>query len=927
MTITTGSHLGPYEVVGSLGAGGMGEVYKAIDTRLNRTVALKVLPAHFSDDPERRYRFDREAQTIAALNHPHICTLYDVGREGDVSFLVMEYLDGETLAARLSRGALPLAEALTIAIAVADALEKAHAHGVIHRDLKPGNIMLTPGGAKLLDFGLAKVQQPLARSSGSALSPHTPGSPATSPGMILGTMQYMAPEQLEGGEADARTDVFAFGLVLYEMITGRRAFEGKSQPHLIAAILSVDPDPPSKLQPATPPALDFLISRCLTKEPERRLQTATDLLWELQWIAQSGGQAGVFARPTSRPRRTLVIRAAVVAVILVGVAIIGVAAMPSRTPAVHPVKFLMDVRDMPVSDALAISPDGGTIAYAAQDGRSAAVFVRPLGVEVAKKLAGTEGAGGLFWSPDSRWIGFFAGGQLKKVDATGGPPQNICDIPDLLGGTWNAAGDILFASSKGLHRVLAAGGNPIAVPVSETGKARRIAPRFLPDGKHYLYLSLGADDKQGAVRVGTLDSAESTLLVAVRSSADYVAPGYVLYHRDGALYAQPFDPRRLRLGGEAVRIADGLPSSPLGRGAFAASDTGVLIYRNDPHPSDGDQNVQSTSGEEPPLSWIDRKGRLEHFSAAGRWIGVDLSPDGRRIVAHRHETGGGDLWIFEAGQSTPSRFTFDASQDNATPIWSPDGARIAFSSHRTSKWGLYVKAADNTREEDLVLETDLPVAPMSWSPDGTRLVYRTSDPRTGGDIWMVPVQGEHTPIALLRTPADERSAQVSPDGRWMAYSSNESGRTEVYVKPFPQGPGRIQVSVNGGLYPRWRKDGREIYFMNLLSLGSMMASTIRVTGSAIERDAPVRLFQTAFVSQYHANGQSHAYGVAADGEHFLIPQVDTPNAAFGQATGINAAIGSILSSVIADRHAGSNSSIDSHLPITVVLDWTAALGR
>jgi Tol biopolymer transport system component len=925
MTITTGSRLGPYEVLGPLGAGGMGEVYKAIDTRLNRTVALKVLPEHLSADAERKYRFDREAQTIAGLNHPNICTLYDVGHEGDVNFLVMEFLEGETLAARIARGPIPLDEALAIAIAIADALDQAHAHGVTHRDLKPGNIMLTAGGAKLLDFGLAKVAEPIQRAPTSPLSPQTPGSPATTPGMILGTMQYMAPEQLEGAEADARTDIFAFGVVLYEMISGRRAFQGKSQPHLIAAILSVEPDPLSKLQPAVPPALDFLISRCLTKDPERRLQTATDLVCELRWIAESGGHAGAVVRTGHAPRRTMLTRAAIAAAVIVAASVAGVAMIPATPTASRATRFLIDPRSMPDPTAMAISPDGRTIAYSAQDGSVPAVFVRPLDVDVPKKLAGTEGAGALFWSPDSKWIAFFAGGQLKKVDAVGGVVQSICDTPDLSGGSWNAAGDIIFASSKGLHRVLAAGGDPSPLPTQDGAKQRRLAPVFLPDGTHYLYLAAADGSRQGSIRAGELASADSTAILDVRSNAVYAEPGYLLYHRDGALYAQQFNASRLRVDGAALRVADRLVADGSGRAAFAASDTGVLLYRNSSRIDTSDGTANGLLPNEPPIALVDRTGRGTHIADPARWSGIDLSPDGRRVAAHRHEGGGGDLWIVEIGQTTPTRFTFDASQDNSTPVWSPDGTRIAFSSHRNGKSGIYLKSADNSRGEEMLFESDAPVTPMSWSPDGATLVYRVLDPSTAGDVWMLPL-ADRKPVAVVVTPADERNPQVSPDGKWIAYSSNETGRSEIYIKPFPEGPGRIQVSVAGGVYPRWRRDSRALYFMSLVSLGALMTSELAVEGSVIRRQTPQRLLQTSFASVAHPGGQSHAFAVTADGR-FILPQVDNPNMLIGNANNLNASVTSVLSAVMADRHSGPTSAAGGQLPITTVIDWTASLKR
>jgi hypothetical protein len=511
MSLAPGVRLGPYEITGSLGAGGMGEVYKATDTRLNRTVAVKVLPPHVSANPEMKQRFEREAQTVAALNHPHICTLHDVGRQGDIDFLVMEYLEGETLAVRISRGPLPMDEALTIAVALADALERAHGQGVTHRDLKPGNIMLTERGAKLLDFGLAKLTQPpQASASGSPLTLTAAPMSATAPGTILGTMQYMAPEQLEGKEADARTDIFAFGAVLYEMVTGRRAFQGKSQPHLIAAIISAQPDPISKTHPTTPPALDFLVERCLAKDPEQRLQTVTDLVWKLRWIAEGGADAAV---AVTKPRRGRIAELALAAVVLLVVAMAVVVFLPRDTGARQVTRFLVEVPDTPVAEAVSVSPDGRLLAYSASDGGTTGVFVRPLNRSVGQKAPGTEGAGRLFWSPDSKWIAFFADGRLKKVEAAGGPPRNICETPDLLGGTWNPDGVILFASSKGLQRVLDVGGqpSPIELPDDVKGKSPR-EPYFLPDGRQYLFLAGSEKGSDAAIYAGALNSTVVTKL-------------------------------------------------------------------------------------------------------------------------------------------------------------------------------------------------------------------------------------------------------------------------------------------------------------------------------------------------------------------------------------------------------------------------------
>ena len=930
MPLQTGTRLGPYEIQGQLGAGGMGEVYKALDTRLNRIVAVKVLPPQFSATPEMKQRFDREAQTVAALNHPHICTLHDVGRQGDTDFLVMEYLQGETLAARIGRGPLAIDEALKVAIAVTDALEKAHGQGVTHRDLKPGNIMLTETGAKLLDFGLAKVTQTAqATASGSLIT--APGSSATTPGTILGTMQYMAPEQLEGKEADARTDIFAFGAVLYEMVTGRRAFEGKSQAHLIAAILSTQPEPISKLQAGAPSALDFLVRRCLAKDPEERVQTATDLVWKLRWIA-GGATEGTLVPAPARRRPVPVAHVALGAVTAIVMAMAAaVFVFPRDTGARPSNRFLVDVPDMPVPEAVSISPDGRMIAYSAADGAGTAIFIRPIGREVGQKLAGTEGAGRLFWSPDSKWIGFFAGGRLKKVEAAGGPPQNICETPDLLGATWNAAGVIVFGSSKGLQRVLAAGGQPSQVELAgDVGKQSPREPYFLPDGRHFLFLagSPKADTGAGAeaaIYAGSLESTGVTRVVASRSNAVYADPGYLLFHREGTLYAQAFDAEDLTVDGEAVRLADGLPYGDGGAAAFAAADRAALVFRNDPRRQATASGPTVTAGGSfggRPLRWIPRNGTAETAAEAAEWSGVDLAPDGKRAAAHRHDGDGGDVWVFQVGQPTPAKFTFEAAQDNASPIWSPDGTRIAFSSQRNGKRGLYVKAADNSRAEELLLESEVPVMPMSWS--GERLVYWANDQRTAGDIWSVGTSGDKKPVPILQTPADERNPQVSADGKWLAYSSNETGRSEVYIRPFPEGPGKIQVSVNGGVFPRWRRDGRELYFMSLVSLGSMMGSAIRVNGDSVDREVPRTLFQTLFVSNLHSRGQSHAFAVTADGQRFLVPQFESPAAGFGRG-GAQAAVAAVLVEVGADRRAAGGSVNQSSSPLTVVLDWTKTL--
>jgi Tol biopolymer transport system component len=539
------------------------------------------------------------------------------------------------------------------------------------------------------------------------------------------------------------------------------------------------------------------------------------------------------------------------------------------------------------------------------------------------KVPGTEGAGRLFWSPDSKSIAFFAAGQLKRVDVAGGSPQNICETPDLRGGAWNAAGVIVFASSAGLQRVLAAGGRPQPLPAApEKGNPRE--PLFLPDGRRFLYLS-GAE-KDAAIYAGQLDSTEAVKLLDADSNASVVVdPGYLLYHRQGTLYAHPFNPSGAALHGEPIRIADGIPYGDLGAGAFSASQTGILIYRSTPPAATGPA-TQPTSFLMPnPLVWVDRSGKLiRTLAPMAAWTGPDLSPDEQRIALHRHDSDGGDIHIFEPGLELPVKFTFDAGQDSTSPVWSPDGKRIAFGSRRSGKWGLYLKLADNTGGEELLQESDGPVVPTSWHEDA--LVYMTSSPKTNRDLWYVRMtEGNKEPVAFLQTAADERHAQLSADGKWIAYSSNTTGRSEIYIRPFPQGPGLVQISTNGGVFPRWRHDQKELYFMSLVSVGAMMAVDISVRGSEIRKDADAHgLFQTGFINGTHAGGYSHAYAVSRDGQRFLLPQADVSPGGFRGMEPIF--IVPMLAGIQSDRR-GSFQPARSTAPINVVLNWTATLKR
>jgi Tol biopolymer transport system component len=885
VSLAPGARLGPYEIVGLLGAGGMGEVYRARDTRLDRMVAVKVLATAFASDQQLRERFEREARSIAALNHPHICTLHDIGHEGDVAFLVMEILDGETLAARVTRGALPIDQALRHAIEIAGALDKAHRAGIVHRDLKPGNIMLTKAGAKLLDFGLAKRETPAVAGSGLSVLPTTPPN-LTTQGTILGTFQYMAPEQLEGREADARTDIFAFGTVLYEMVTGKKAFEGKSQVGLIGAILERDPAPVSTIQPTSPAALDRVVQRCLAKDPDERWQSAGDLAAQLKWIDEKGASRIPVRVSASRAWIAVAVVTTLVATGL------GVAAIYfSRATGVERVfQFSVLPPEKSIFDsgqpgfAPIVSPDGTRLAFTARDALGTIqIWVRPLDTLTPRLLQGTEGASYPFWSPDGRSIAFFAQEALKRVDIAGGPVVTLSEAKGL-GGSWHRNGVILFAGQNNspIFRIAAGGGEAVAVTTLTPGARAHRFPSFLPDGRHFIFSTL-ADEE---VHVGSLDSNETKRLLTADSNALYSPPGELLFIRDGTLLRQSFNATTLELSGEATPIAGQVALSN-GLGAFSASETGVLAYRGGPGTSG---NVQ--------LAWFDRAGKLvETLGAAGPYRGLNVSGDGRYIAVHRHDGNGGDIWMMEsARRGTMSRFTFDAAQDNAMPVWSPDGRRIVFGSLRNGKWGLYEKAANRTGGEQLLVESEFQTMPMSWSPDRRFLVYWVLAPKTQGDLWVMSLTGDKKPSPLLETPFNEGHPQISPNGKWIAYTSNETRRQEIYVRPFPSGDGVWPISVNGGTFARWSSDGTELFYMSATSLGKLMSVKVNPAGPTFEYGEPTALFDSGYVNFTHGLNY-HTYAVSPDGQRFLIPRPE----------------------------GGEEGAAAT--PVTVVVNWTAAFTR
>ena len=872
MSLSRGTRLGPYEILSPLGAGGMGEVYRARDTRLDRSVAIKVLPLHSARSPEARQRFEREARAISSLNHPHICTLYDVGHEdtahGPIDFLVMEHLEGQTLADRLDKGPLPVDQVLRLAIEIAEALGKAHRQGVVHRDLKPGNVMLTKTGAKLLDFGLAKLRGTEPGDGPAQLSAlPTEDRPLTEKGAILGTYQYMAPEQLEGKEADARTDLFAFGTVIYEMATGRKAFEARSKASLIAAILERDPPPISSLQPMTPPALDRLVKKCLEKDPDDRWQTAHDLGGELGWIAEGGSQAGVPVPAAARRRGRERLWAA------------GAVILAAATLALS--YFLFEASRAPVrvvrssilppekcqftfsSGPMALSPDGERIAFVATtaEGKSL-LWVRPLSRLAAQPMDGTEGATYPFWSPDSRHLGFFVGGKLKKIDVSGGPPETICDAAAGRGGSWNRDGVILFAPTTRdpIHRVSASGGTPIPVTTFDAsrGEGTHRWPAFLPDGSSFLFLVQpfgGGQDPRSGISIGSLDSRDSQILLpGSNSSAVYAAPGYILFWRDRALMAVAFDASSRELQGDPFPLAEKVQYlGGFASGIFSVSENGFLAYQ-------GGTGIGMSQ-----LSWFDRSGHpLETVGPPADYNRPRLSHRGDRLAVDitDPQTGNTDIWILDLTRHTQSRFTFNPTNDfRAT--WSPADDRIIFTATPRGPGDLHVKAATGSGAEESLVASDDNKVVMDWSKDGRFILYQSTDPRTktGADFFVFSI-AEKKASPFLQTAFDELQGQFSPDGHWVAYVSNESGRNEVYVQPFPGPGGKWQISTAGGAFPRWRGDGRELFYV---APDNSFWGVDIMPGATLQPGIPKRLFAARIKGTIFFH-----YDVSADGQRFLV---------------------------------------------------------
>jgi serine/threonine protein kinase len=874
MAIAPNSRLGRYEIRSQLGVGGMGEVYLARDPKINRDVAIKVLPAAFSSDPDRLRRFEQEAQAAGALNHPNILSIYDVDTHDGAPYVVSELLEGETLSQQLNGTALPVQKALGYALQTAQGLSAAHDKGIVHRDLKPDNLFLTKDGRlKILDFGIAKLIEPRGE-----IDPDTDLATRkfnTAPGTVIGTIGYMAPEQVRGQRVDHRSDIFSLGVILYEMLSGRRAFHGESAIETLNAILKEDPPDLSELNSQINPAVERVVMHCLEKSPEQRFQSTKDVAFALDSLSKSTSSRVLPAafpltpELTAEPRRTR----ERLAWIAMGVCLLGLlAALPfavaywRRAPADERVLSLSllppaNVNVSGIVSAMALSPDGRRLAFVGSSEGQNRLWVRSLDSLSAQALPGTEGASNAslpFWSPDSRFIGFVAGGKLKKIDASGGPPQTLCDVNDGRGGTWNREDIVVFASRNGpLYRVSAQGGEPTPVTTLDQSRFETSHrwPFFLPDGQHFLYFARSSQAEGGGIYVGSLATNQTkSLLPTSLLNAVYAPPGYLLFIRDATLMAQRFDADKLQLSGEAFAVAEHIASNPgLARGAFSVSENGVLAY-------------YSGSGARNQPLWFDRGGKqIGSLGELGLYFTMGLSFDGKRVAINRSDPqmGTNDLWLFDLLRGVPLRFTTDPGGES-NPLWSPDGSRIVFTSNRDGVGNLYQKITSGGGNEELLRKSSEETWADDWTADGRFIVYQTFNAKTKWDLWILPMSGDQQPIPYLQTQFNEEQAQVSPDGKWIVYTSDESGTTEIYAQTFPAAGGKVRVSTDGGCQPTWRRDGRELFY--IATDRKLIALDVK-PGTSFEAGAPKTLFETHVLSL--TDFRNH-YAVSADGQRFLI---------------------------------------------------------
>jgi len=896
MTLVSGTRLGPYEIIAPVGAGGMGEVYRARDTRLGRDVAIKVLPSSYAENKERLQRFEQEACAAGALNHPNILSVHDIGTHNGSPYLVSELLEGETLRDRLNGGVLSSRKALDYARQIAHGLAAAHEKGILHRDLKPDNLFIIKDErVKILDFGLAKL-------TGAADVQAQTDIPTrrvdTDPGVVMGTVGYMSPEQLRGKGVDHRSDIFSFGAILYEMLSGRRAFHGESAVETMSAILKEDPPDLSETNRTIAPALERVVHHCLEKNPEARFHSASDLAFALEALSSATGTSGqtataiapILDQPKKRERLIWIVATALLALALLA-ALPFVIAYFRSTPATegHATRFVV----LPPEKATItgggqyISPDGQRMVFRAvgADGK-ALLWTRPLDSLTAQPLPGTEDGSNPFWSPDSRFIGFFAApAKLKKVEITGGPAQTVTDIRGGGGGTWNRDGVILFSQQgDGLHRVSATGGAHDSVTTLDEARKEtgHLWPYFLPDGRHFVYLARSVQRGNNGIYVASLDSKERKLLLNVDSSVVYAPPGFLLFLRERTLMAQPFDVNKLQLSGEPFPIAEQVGSNTVtGRSFFSVSETGALAFL-------------TSSGANTQLAWFDRGGKqLASVGTPAVDTGLRLSPDEKRLAVVRFDpqAASSDIWLIDLARNTPSRFTFDSASENG-PVWSPDGSRLVFSSNRDGVSNLYQKLSSGAGNDEALLKSGEPNGPQDWSPDGKFILYGVLSPKTNLDLRLLPLFGDQKPTPFIQTEFAEFQGRFSPDGRWVAYASNESGSYQVYVQSFPSSGGKWQVSTNGGAQPQWRRDSKELFFLS--PDRKLMAVEVNGAGPTFVPGVPTALFDAHVSAIFPGTGGATYYAVPGDGQRFLV------NTLVGDSTPV---------------------------PFTIVMNWTAGLKR
>lgn len=861
-----GKTLGHFRVGEQLGRGGMGEVYTADDLHLNRRVALKFLPEAFAGDPERMARFEREAKLLASLNHPNIAAIYGLEQAEGKRFLVLELVEGETLAQRIDKGPLPVDESLALCRQIAEGLEAAHENGVIHRDLKPANVMITGGDkVKILDFGLAKALSDETQRIDSSQSP-TLTEAMTRPGVILGTAAYMSPEQAKGKSVDKRTDIWAFGCILYECLTGRKVFEGETITETLASILKSDPYWQA-LPATTPHTIRVLLHRCLQRDAGRRFRDAADVRIE---IDEAGNTAA-----TSTASRSLFPRAAwcIAAVCFTAALVFGYLYFRQAPAGVQSV--VLEVNTPPTSEpsSLAISPDGRSLAYVASTEGRQQLWLRRLDERIAIPLAGTEGATFPFWSPDSKSVGFFAAGKLKRIDIGAGGAVTLADAPDGAGGTWNRDGVIVFTPNiwLPLHRVPATGGDPVAVTrLKAPDQISHNFPCFLPDGRHILYYAWGEDT---GVHLASLDTGETKKLFHADSPAIFARPGYLLFLRQASLFAQPFDDRRGELAGDRFQVADPVGQHEVfNQGGFSVSETGVLAYR------------MADAASRSQLIWFDRSGKeTGAIAEPGNSLNPELSPGEDQIAVDKATPGvesGNLVWLMEVARGVSRRFTHQ-TRNQLFPVWSPDASRIVFSTMREGRgavWDLHQMPSNGSGNAQALLEPSSAARfANDWSRDGRFLLYTAVETRTGRDLWVLPMSGgEREPFPFMATSAEEQNGQFSPDARWIAYQSDESGRFEIYAQSFPASGARVAVSTSGGMQPRWHPGGNEL--MYIAPDGMLMAAPLHISGNTLSAGAPVTLFPSRIQRGGFMDIMRIQYALSRDGKRILV-NTSTENSA------------------------------------------------